>query len=113
MKKLALVTLGVVALLCCGAGAAYARAGKKPERRRDNSPDVGEMAPDFELIRLEVYLKRAAQKGGAAEQRKKAAAKTAKKEAAGAGKEGEDSGTVRLSSFRGKRPVVFVLTSYT
>ena len=60
-------------------------ASRKRPRRRDVALKVGQMAPDFELYTLEHALG----------MQSKAAAK------------------VRLSSFRGKRPVYLIFASYT
>jgi len=58
---------------------------RKRSRRRDVALKVGQMAPDFELYTLDHAL----------------------------GKESKASGKVKLSSFRGKRPVYLIFASYT
>ena len=58
---------------------------RKRSRRRDVALKIGQTAPDFELYTLDHAL----------------------------GKQRKASGKVRLSSFRGKRPVYLIFASYT
>ncbi len=97
MKRSAIlffVCLGVGVLLAAGTGRAGERRRRRP-RRVDNSPKVGALAPDFELDRLEDVL-----------DDKQATEKTA-------GKAPKKPQKVKLSSFRGKQPVVLIFGSYT
>lgn len=79
------------------AGEGTARAGSRRKRRPDNSPKVGDTAPDFDLVRLDAFLAKTKGKTPAQIDALKWEAKD----------------RIKLSSFRGKRPVVLVLTSYT
>lgn len=100
MKRSAIlfsVCLGVGVLLAAGTGRAGERRRRRP-RRVDNSPKVGALAPDFELDRLEDVLDK--------KKDKKDAEKTA-------GKAPPKPQKVKLSSFRGKQPVVLIFGSYT
>ena len=74
-----------------------ASAAGRRRRAPDTSPKVGEKAADFELLKLDVFLKKT--KGKSGDELAKIKWKPADK--------------VKLSSFQGKQPVVFVLTSYT
>ena len=82
LRTLRLLALGVLVFLALAGDDAGAR--RRGQRRQDNSPKIGDKAPDFDLLTLESLLGKS---------------KAPKK--------------VRLSSFRGKKPVVFVLSSYT
>jgi hypothetical protein len=93
------------------------------------SPAVGEMAPDFELVTLRWLLMSDEERAKAKAEAKKEDARasegrtggdrtskdTTDKDTTDREKKVEDAkmGHVRLSSFRGKRPVVFALSSYT
>ncbi len=87
------------------------------ERRRgrrgpDTSPAIGAEAPDFELVAVKWLMMSDAQRTQAEAKLKQtpvAAAPAVQGQAVTAAKPGH----VRLSSFRGKQPVLFVLTSYT
>ncbi len=90
--------------------AVHAAAGPRGRRsgrpkRADPSPQVGAMAPDFELILLSAFETRS--DASDAKKEEKRADDTATAEQTGKPR------TVRLSSFRGNRPVVLVFTSYT
>jgi hypothetical protein len=74
-------------------GAACAGEGGGGKMPPDQSPEIGALAPDFELVRLDSFLKVTAE--------------------AKPGEKARDPEKVKLSSFRGKRPVVLVLSSYT
>jgi len=84
-----LVPAALAVLLALSAAAAAGERGG----RADNSPRVGEAAPDFDLLLLKAFLDKT---------------KDAKAEP-----KWEEADRLKLSSFRGKRPVVFVLSSYT
>ncbi len=120
--------------MTCATDTAFARERRRRGRAgADKSPAVGEMAPDFELVTLnwllmsdkerarakarsEAEAKRRAAKRGRGRTDKDRAGKDATDKGAADGKpkvEDVKLGHVRLSSFRGKGPVVFVLTSYT
>ena len=88
------------ASLCLVAGAADKRPTrrKKRSRRPDVSLKIGQMAPDFELYMLEQAL---------AMKDKSAPKPTSRPTTQPA------DGKVRLSSFRGKRPVYLIFASYT
>lgn len=114
-RKLHAACLGLMVALLGMASPAAARDRRERRRRPDNSPAIGSVAPDFELVTLKWLAMSDREK---AKVRAKAEAETRRRKAGGrAGKaaEGADTkvGHVKLSSFRGKRPVVFVLTSYT
>jgi len=86
-------------------------AGAASRRRRtpDTSPAVGAKAPDFELVTVKWLMMDDAA-------RAKAGAALSSKAAAGSVDSGNGAarpGHVRLSSYQGKKPVLFVLTSYT
>lgn len=87
--------LSLCLTLCLGALLVAGTAHARGSRWADTSPKVGAAAPDFELSRLKDLL---AEKTPAA---KTAAAKGKKPE------------KVKLSSFRGKKPVVLIFGSYT
>lgn len=91
-----------------------AGAVSAPDRRRrlaDTSPEIGAEAPDFELVAVKWLMMSDAERAEAERKEKAPAAVpgAAKEQAASP----DRAGHVRLSSFRGKMPVVFVLTSYT
>ena len=108
MRLAAALAAGVCMTLAGGASAEGA------ERRRRTPPSkdlkVGEMAPDFELVLLPDDEEGDAEKKDAAATKTKPGADDAREKAPErpAGPE-----KVRLSSFRGKSPVVLVLSSYT
>ena len=85
--------------------------GGRTNRRRDNSPGIGQMAPDFELVTLKHLLRRD-KLGASAVKRDDPKVGTATGSDKPAPKKIKE-GHVRLSQHRGKHPVVFVLTSYT
>ncbi|MDP6544155.1 MAG: hypothetical protein QGH60_09210 [Phycisphaerae bacterium] len=98
-----------VASLCMVAISATQRptkARRKRPRRRDVALKIGQMAPDFELYTLKHALA----------MQKKTAAKPAvgvKSRATSQPTTQPAEGKVRLSSFRGKRPVYLIFASYT
>jgi hypothetical protein len=76
------------------------------------------VAPDFELVTVKWLLmsdrERAEAKAKAEAEARRRKAKRRRAKATEAADGGDTKiGHVKLSSFRGKRPVVFVLTSYT
>jgi hypothetical protein len=74
------------------------------------------VAPDFELVTVKWLLMSDREKAKAKaelEARRQRAGRRAGRAAGDADGEDAKPGHVKLSSFRGKRPVVFVLTSYT
>jgi len=98
------------------ASPAEARDRGRGRRRADNSPQLGSVAPDFELVTVKWLMMSDREKAKAKaeiEARRQKAGSRAGKAAGGADAADAKPGHVKLSSFRGKRPVVFVLTSYT
>ena len=101
--------LAVASLCLVAVGAAKPPAKGRPAAARQKRPKrvevalkIGQMAPDFELYTL----------GNAITMLRKATAKpSAKATSQPAAKPAE--GKVRLSSFRGKRPVYLIFASYT
>ena len=113
-RRLHAACLGLTIALLGTASPAAARERGQRRRRADNSPRVGSVAPDFELVTLKWLVMSDREKAKAeAEARKQKAGRRAGKAAGDADGAGTKPGHVKLSSFRGKRPVVFVLTSYT
>ena len=115
--------IGVAVVLSLFAGTAAAAAGRD-RRRKDNSPAVGDVAPDFDLVRLDVFLKANAPSKGAPQSEPTPELAEPKKassdEAPGSPATSEPTETeraepanVKLSEFRGKRPVVLIFASYT
>jgi hypothetical protein len=99
--------LVAVASLCLIASAApnrSAKGRKKQTRRVDTMLKIGQMAPDFELYTLPNAIKML---------RKAAAKPPAKAKATSKPTTQPAEGKVRLSSFRGKRPVYLIFASYT
>jgi len=101
----------VVASLCLisvGAPEGRPSARKKRPKRINVALKIGQMAPDFELYTLDHAL---------AMQRKTADTPSAhtggKVRATSQPATQPDEGKVRLSSFRGKRPVYLIFASYT
>lgn len=87
-RSIALVLLAV----SLGSALSAPAQGRRGRRRRDNpNMKVGKVAPDFELPRLDLFLK--------AIETKQPMPKTVEK--------------VKLSSFKGKRPVLLMFGSYT
>ena len=108
--------LGLAIALLGTASPAAARDRGRRRRGADNSPQLGSVAPDFELVtvkwltmsdREKVKAKAEVEAGG------RNAGRRAGKAAGDADGTDTKLGHVKLSSFRRKRPVVFVLTSYT
>ena len=96
--------IGLTVALALFAGTSEGAEARRDRRRKDNSPTVGQTAPDFDLVRLDVFLK----------------AKASSEEAPGSQATSESTETekavpanVKLSQFRGKRPVVLIFASYT
>jgi peroxiredoxin len=98
-----LVVTGCAAILCAAAaeGADRRRRSRHPQGK-ELKP--GDMAPDFELVRLAEDSEGTDAKD-AALKKDAPAAKTRKAPAA--------PEKVKLASFRGKSPVVLILSSYT
>ena len=111
-KKILLARAGcilAVASLCLvatGAAQRRTKAGLKRPQRRDVALKIGQMAPDFELYTLEHAL--AMQKKTVAKPSAKAKSPATSQPATQPAR-----GKVRLSSFRGKRPVYLIFASYT
>jgi len=78
----------LVVLLCGPVGAQRSRSSREPA---DPKVKVGEFAPDFELPRLTFKTDAAGKTVGVI----------------------SDSDTIRLSAFRGKKPVCMIMSSYT
>ena len=104
----AVLAMGVCAALACMAPAEG--AGRRPRRPTGKELKAGDMAPDFELVLLPDDEEGDAEKKDAAATKTKPGADDAREKAPErpAGPE-----KVRLSSFRGKSPVVLILSSYT
>jgi hypothetical protein len=90
--------LAIASLCLVAAGATRPAKRKKRSRPKDVMLKIGQDAPDFELYTLERVL---AMKGKPAP---KATTQPATQPA---------GGKVRLSSFRGKKPVYLIFASYT
>jgi hypothetical protein len=106
--RFTILAVGVCAMLASLATAEG--AGRRRRGPRGKEPKVGEMAPDFELILLADDAKKAdAKKDTRAPESKEAqpSAKTKKSDTPAKPEK------VKLSSFRTKRPVVLVFSSYT
>jgi hypothetical protein len=96
MRSLAVAVCFSLFMLPVLLGDSASAAGRR-RRAPDTSPKVGEKAVDFELLKLDAFLKKTKDKS--------------KDEVAKIKWEATDK--VKLSSFIGKQPVVFVLSSYT
>ena len=97
-----ILTVAALCLVAIGADRRPAKARRKRPPRKDVALKIGQMAPDFELYTLEHAL--TMQKKTAAGAKPSATSQPATQPA---------EGKVRLSSFRGKRPVYLIFASYT
>jgi hypothetical protein len=102
--------LAVASLCIVAAGAGERPTRKRPAAksrkrpsRRDVALKIGQMAPDFELYTLKHALKM--QGKGEPKAKTKTKIKTPTTQPA--------DGKIRLSSFRGKKPVYLIFASYT
>jgi len=104
----------VLAALLIGSAMEGRAASNKTRRGRtpDTSPAIGAEAPDFELVTVK-WLMMSDTERAAAESKLKNQAPAVAATGAQVEKPAAGPGTVRLSSFEGKKPVLFVLTSYT
>ena len=115
-RRLHAACLGLAIAVFGTASPAVARERGRGRRRADNSPRVGSVAPDFELVTVKWLMMSDREKTKAkaeVEARRQKAGRRAGRAAGDAAGADAKPGHVKLSSFRGKRPVVFVLTSYT
>ncbi|MHC5057800.1 MAG: hypothetical protein ACYTKD_24275 [Planctomycetota bacterium] len=103
--RFAVLATGVCAALACAAPAEG--RGRRSGRPQGKELKVGDMAPDFELVLLPEDAPDGDSKKDAAAPRKKSGSAGARKDAPAKPEK------VRLSSFRGKDPVVLILSSYT
>ncbi len=116
-KSLGVAVAGVLVLLVIAAFCTAAERRGKPRPRRKLGPKVGQMAPDFELIRLDAFVAEARKKAEK-EKEEKRVRKDSQPDSAARGnekakKEEAKLSRIKLSSFRGKRPVVLIFASYT
>lgn len=105
VASLCLVAIGATERPTRGRPSAPPARRKQPQRR-DVALRIGQMAPDFELYTLEHALAMQSKPAG------KPPAK-AKGRATSQPTTQPAEGKVRLSSFRGKRPVYLIFASYT
>jgi hypothetical protein len=99
-----LVAIASLSLVADGASKRSTNSRQKRPRRVDTMLKIGQMAPDFELYTLP----------GAITMLRKANAKpTAKAKTTGKPTTQPAEAKVKLSSFRGKRPVYLIFASYT
>jgi hypothetical protein len=103
-----LVAAGLAALACLAGAEGADRRARRP-MGKEIKP--GDMAPDFELVLLadDVETAEAAKDGPAAPKAESAHDGAARRR----GEEARGPERVRLSSFRGKSPVLLMFSSYT
>ena len=101
-----ILAVASLCLVAIGAAQRRTRDRRKRPQRRDVPLKIGQMAPDFELYTLEHAL--AMQKKTVAKPSAKAKARATSQPATQPAE-----GKVRLSSFRGKKPVYLIFASYT
>ena len=99
-----LVVVASLSLVAGGASKRSTNSRKKRPKRVDTMLKIGQMAPDFELYTLPNAIKML---------RKAAAKPPAKAKTTSKPTTQPAEGKVRLSSFRGKRPVYLIFASYT
>ena len=103
-----ILAVASLCLIAIGAPEGRPSAQQNRPKRVDVALKVGQMAPDFELYTLEHALamqKRTTDKPSANTRTKGRATSQSATQPA--------EGKVRLSSFRGKRPVYLIFASYT
>jgi len=106
--------LPLIALAALMIGSAMdADAASRRRRTADTSPAAGDQAPDFELVTVKWLMMDDAARARAESEAKSKAAAVPVNAAQQREKPAVRPGHVRLSSFHGKKPVLFVLTSYT
>ncbi len=99
----------VLTVLVCAPQAVMAEQGRRPRNRSSRSrrsPDtlkVGQVAPDFDLPVLGKYDPKKGQTSTSSKSQTSTSSK----------RKSRSQSTVKLSSFRGRKPVVLVFGSYT
>jgi hypothetical protein len=116
MKKLIFILICVSAFILFTVSAeAQARQKRNKRDMKDKSPKIGDMAPDFELHLMKFPDEKDEKKDTADPKAEKPAPKAVEKKDTPDKKDEKkkEPEKVKLSSFRGKKPVVLLFGSYT